>query len=64
MAVHTKEKNYLCGLCNKNYQQKWNLITHMARVHSKKKPFKCNDCNKEFGYSSHFKKHKEHIHKV
>lgn len=57
MAVHTGEKNYICGICEKGYQQKWNLITHVARVHSKEKPFKCNDCDKAFGYSSHFKRH-------
>lgn len=57
MTVHTGEKNYICGVCGNGYQQKWNLITHVARVHTKEKPFKCNECGKAFGYSSHFKRH-------
>ena len=54
-TLHTKIK-YQCKLCNKQFSQKCNLITH-ARIHSGEKPFQCADCNLRFSHLTNLTHH-------
>ena len=40
MRVHTGEKPFNCGECNKNFARAENLKIH-KRMHTGDKPFKC-----------------------
>ncbi|XP_011506079.1 PREDICTED: zinc finger protein 676-like isoform X2 [Ceratosolen solmsi marchali] len=53
---------FKCDKCNKHFQSKNNLETHVKVVHQGEKPFICEICNKAFAYQSSLKGHKEIVH--
>ncbi|KAM3964524.1 LOW QUALITY PROTEIN: uncharacterized protein ACR2FA_001494 [Aphomia sociella] len=57
MAVHTKDRPYSCGLCDKSYRTKTVLLQHRRQVHEKEKSHLCQFCSKSF-----FKKYHLQIH--
>ncbi|KAI3363424.1 hypothetical protein L3Q82_012040, partial [Scortum barcoo] len=48
---HKEEKAFKCFQCNKEFNQKHQLVLH-ARVHSGEKPFSCDFCGKTFTQNS------------
>ncbi|XP_029305464.1 zinc finger protein 3 homolog isoform X2 [Cottoperca gobio] len=48
---HKEEKDFKCFKCNKEFNQKHQLILH-ARVHTGEKPFSCDFCGKTFTQNS------------
>ncbi|XP_051276598.1 zinc finger protein 3 homolog isoform X4 [Dicentrarchus labrax] len=48
---HKEEKAFKCFQCNKEFNQKHQLVLH-ARVHTGEKPFSCDFCGKTFTQNS------------
>ncbi|XP_071037921.1 zinc finger protein 271-like [Parasteatoda tepidariorum] len=55
--VHTKERQYSCGVCLKSFNNNSNLIRH-NRIHTGEKPYTCDICNKRFNQSTSLRSHK------
>lgn len=53
----TRDRPYICHICNKRFIQKAHLIIH-KRIHTGEKPYSCHICNKRFAQSSHLAVHK------
>ena len=56
MLIHTKEKPYECGICEKKFSQKSSLNNHI-RIHTGDRPFGCDVCGKRFTDRSTSNKH-------
>ncbi|GBM50284.1 Zinc finger protein 98 [Araneus ventricosus] len=61
--IHTREKRYECEICQKQYNYKSALVTHM-KIHitgitSPIEIHKCSECGKEYRTSSALGKHKK-----
>ena len=52
-----------CEVCNKIYQNKYYLKTHMEVFHEKPKNFKCPICDKCFNHKGSVKYHIDSVHK-
>ena len=50
-----------CGLCDKSYDRRQTLQTHIRTVHDKIR-FKCNSCNYEATQISHLYLHRRNVH--
>ncbi|KAI4471512.1 zinc finger and scan domain-containing [Holotrichia oblita] len=53
----TKEKNFVCEVCDKRFNKKYHLECHMV-THTKAKPYKCDGCEKRFGTTQSLLLHK------
>lgn len=53
-----------CERCNKHFQSKKSLETHVKVVHLGEKPYVCEICNKAFAYDSSLKGHHKTVHQV
>lgn len=62
-AVHNKEKNFKCDICDRGFYEKTHL-NHHKTTHSDDKPFECdvNDCDKKFRTAVALKTHKKMHH--
>jgi len=45
--VHTKESNFMCGLCNHACRNN-TLFEEHIRTHTREKPFACSECGMDF----------------
>ncbi|PRD20472.1 UNVERIFIED_CONTAM: zinc finger protein, partial [Trichonephila clavipes] len=54
--ILTKEKPYVCEICEKGFSESGNLRRHL-RIHTNEKPFVCEICNKSFLTTSALKEH-------
>ena len=61
--IHSGERQYKCGLCDKSFNQRGTCMNHI-RTHDDKYKFKCPeyDCDKKFANNQYLKRHamKEH----
>lgn len=57
MRLHTGERPFACESCNRFFNQKCNLLTHIERVHSGDDLFSCKVCHKMFPFNSELKRH-------
>ena len=61
--IHSGERQYKCGLCDKSFNQRGTCMNHI-RTHDDKYKFKCPeyDCDKKFANHQYLKRHamKEH----
>ncbi|XP_074532228.1 uncharacterized protein LOC141795299 [Halichoeres trimaculatus] len=48
---HKGKKAFICLLCNKEFEQRYNLMLH-TKVHTGEKSFRCNFCDKAFTQNS------------
>ncbi|XP_067664182.1 uncharacterized protein [Haliotis asinina] len=53
----TKEKTFMCSMCDKAFMTKTNLETHI-RIHKGIRPFACPYCHLHFASRPHLNKHK------
>ena len=62
-AVHEKNKQFKCSLCQCNFSHRGNLTQHIAAVHEmKKKFFECSLCKYKTGCRSHMINHIAAVH--
>ena len=56
MRIHYRIKPFVCSYCDKSFNEKGNLKTHI-RIHTGERPFKCKLCYKGFKALGQLKDH-------
>jgi len=60
---NTSGKAFVCDLCNKDFQNTYNLKRHRINVHKETKIlYRCDQCGKDFPSIGNFKRHKNLVH--
>jgi hypothetical protein len=54
---HDREKQYVCGQCNRGFFWRWERDRHVNVQHLKIKEFQCEVCGETFGHKSRLKYH-------
>ncbi|XP_014210736.1 zinc finger protein 184 [Copidosoma floridanum] len=62
--LNSKTDVFRCDKCNKHFDTKNNLDTHVKVVHQGEKPYVCELCNKAFAYQTSLQGHIEIEHSV
>ncbi|XP_039754545.1 zinc finger protein 624-like isoform X2 [Pararge aegeria] len=57
MVKHTKDRPYVCDMCDKDFRHNIGLLQHKRQVHDKEKTHLCQICSKRF-----FKKYNLQVH--
>ena len=55
--VHSKEKTFVCDVCQRAFKEKHQLVRHQ-KIHTGEKPFVCEICEKAFARSDHLIVHR------
>ncbi|TRY70999.1 hypothetical protein TCAL_02429 [Tigriopus californicus] len=55
--THSKEKPYVCDVCQKGFSQQATLSRHKMAVHVGEKRFECDKCDKKFSLKQYLDKH-------
>lgn len=56
-VIHSNLKEFECKLCDKKFNQRSNLDTHIKNVHNKVKDYECPKCHKKFTQKGNLSKH-------
>ena len=62
IRTHTKEKPFICTLCDRKVSSKISLDVHMKRIHTKEKPYKCEGCDASFSEAVELNRHLRAMH--
>lgn len=54
---HSKNRNYICGVCNATFVESDSLESHFVKKHSKIHPYICETCGKGFTRNSRYQFH-------
>ena len=63
-AVHKKEKNFSCKLCDFRTAIKWRLQRHLKSVHEEIKDFACDKCYYKFACKFNLERHIQNVHGI
>lgn len=61
---HTKEKQWICPICEKTYSRPDNLKTHIACKHSSRPAFSCSKCDFTCRWRKTFENHRTRCQKL
>ena len=63
-CIHSGERHFKCGICEKCFGQQNSLKRHIATVHDKKKGlFECDYCGETFSRKPEQEVHLKEIHR-
>lgn len=57
MITHSDNRNFKCNICDKSFNYKRILQSHIQSVHQNLRPFDCSFCDKRFNLKHDMKLH-------